>query len=245
MRRAPVILLALVAATAAGAAKKSAPPAPETPPLEGVRIERLEGGARLEAVLPGSLRGYALPRRADGSRDVVLLVGAVWPSPARRQDAARPPGAPCDGPDPTDAAREAPCRLLRLDPSGKGAIEVLRDDLPADAWSLEAFDVDGDGTEELLLFLNGELRVFRDAGARRFGAGPERLAADPALGRGEREPRIVRAASASETLLAARPRKGSTRSAVFRTAGSASCRASPFRSRPGSSPARFVSRRRA
>ena len=200
MKRAAWVPLALVAVLTTAHAKKS-PAAPEAPPPEGVRVERLGGGTRLEAVLPGWLRGYALPRRADGSRDVVLLVGASWPTSSLRRGEARPAGAPCDGPDAVDAARTAPCRLLRLDPSGSGAIEVLRDDLPANAWSLDAFDVDDDGTEELLLFLDGEIRVLREADGKRFAGGPELLVADSALGRGERHPRIVRSPAVARTIL--------------------------------------------
>ncbi len=202
MKRAAWVLMALAAAAPSSYAKKAPPPAPAPPPGEGVRVERLEGGTRLEAVLPGWLRGYALPLRADGTRDVVLLVGAVWPTSSRKQDEKQQAEAPpCDGADPFEAARAAPTNLLRLDPTGSNPLEVLRDDLPADSWRLDAFDVDGDGAEELLLFANGEIRVFRDADGKRFAKGPEPLVSDSALGHGAREPRIVRSPSAAGALL--------------------------------------------
>lgn len=201
MRRAAWAAVALLALATPAVAKKPVPPAPEAPPPEGVHLEQLDGGTRLDAVLPGWLRGYTLPRRADGSRDVMLLVGVVWPAVVRSQEETRPAGTPCDEPEPTEAARAAPCRLLRLDLSGPGEIEVVRDDLPADSWGLDSFDVDGDGTEELLLFVNGEIRLLRDVGGKRFGGRPESLVVDPALGYGEREPRIVRSPAAGGKLL--------------------------------------------
>ena len=199
MTRAGWLLLAALAMAPPAAAKK-APPPPEAPPAEGVRVEQVEGGRRVDAVLPGRLRGYALPRRADGSRDVVLLVGAVVPPPVPAGSEGQA-AAPCESGDLAESARAAPTRLLRLDPSGNGTIEVLRDGLPADARGLDALDVDGDGVEELLLLLPGEIRAFHDADGKRFGRGPEPLVKDASLGRGEPLPRIVRSPAGSGTVL--------------------------------------------
>jgi hypothetical protein len=190
MNRPPAILMALLAALAPAVAKKS--PAPGAQPLpEGIRVERLPSGTRTDVMLPGQLVGLALPRRADGTRDVLALVA---PTPA--SEAEKPPAAgtppPSDQDDPRTAALTAPRRLIRVDLSGDGRLEVLREDLPADAGGLESFDVDGDGSEELLLFRAGKIELFRDAGGTRWSRGPETLVEDPALGSGGAEPRVLR-----------------------------------------------------
>ena len=199
-RLAPVLLALLLAAGPAIAKKPPPPVAP--PPPEGVHLKQGEGVTRLDAVLSGRLRGYAAPRRADGTRDLVLLVGAAWP-PAVKAPAkgGADAGAACDGNDPFEAARTAPCRLLRLDLSGNGAIELLRDDLPAEAGGLDSLDVDGDGAEELLVFLPGEIRVVRDADGKRWGRGPEPLIADSAIGPGPAAPRSFRPEDRAPRLL--------------------------------------------
>ena len=84
-RAAPVPVLLAVALELALAAQAAGLRAAEgksdrDEPKPGVTIENAEGGKVLEAVLPGRLRGYALPRRADGHRDVILLVAPPPPN---------------------------------------------------------------------------------------------------------------------------------------------------------------------
>ena len=57
-------------------------------PEPGVRIERIDGWERLDAVLPGALLGYALPRVEGGSRQIVVLVRPTLEDPSAAADVA-------------------------------------------------------------------------------------------------------------------------------------------------------------
>lgn len=141
MKRALYVLPLLLLLTAA---KK-----PAAPPLSvGVTASRSGGAEIVRSVLPGWLSDVELSRRADGRLDIVLLLGTgergleTWTSPDPKRP--QPPG---------------PRSLHRLDPSGPPGMAALRPLLPeVPAGTLGSRDLDGDGTEEILLATKGELR---------------------------------------------------------------------------------------
>ena len=129
-------------------AKKPAAPSP--PPPVGVTVARSGAAEVVRAVLPGSLAGIELPRRADGKLDVVLLLrdGEADPKDAQPW---------------TDSEDEGPPgkrSLQRLDLTG--ALRPLLPEVPSG--TLGTLDLDGDGTEEILLVSKGELRSLGSAG---------------------------------------------------------------------------------
>ncbi|HKQ61974.1 MAG TPA: hypothetical protein VJS92_11840 [Candidatus Polarisedimenticolaceae bacterium] len=93
-----------------------------------------------------ALRSLAFPRRPGGSRAIALLLAPRQP---RRPERA----APC-GPQGVAAS----ATLAWLAP-GASTLETTAADLPGDARSIVAADLDGDGTDELLLVRPSELLV--------------------------------------------------------------------------------------
>jgi hypothetical protein len=111
----------------------AAPPAPPPPPTVGVKI----APNRADAVLPGHLLAVATPKGADGHRRLLVLT------------------TPDDPKSPT--APEGPRSLYLIDPERAGAPRRLLEGLPAKSDNLDAIDLDGDGTEEILLGEPGKL----------------------------------------------------------------------------------------
>ncbi len=146
------------------------PAADEPPPEPGVQRTAAGGAAVVEAVLPGTLVAWAAPRLKDGRREIFALVAA----PEGRQ-------TPSDGckPSSQDTAPPPPTMLYRVG-YANGALDKVAASLPSDATALMCADLDGDGTDELLLVRPGEVGVVR------FGAGAdgrlETLMRDPDLG---------------------------------------------------------------
>jgi hypothetical protein len=141
-------LLLLAALLATAAPPEAAAPAP------GARTVREADATRIEATLPGSIEGWAVPGGASSRRMVLLLVvpGAPPAAPAEA-------GASCGtGPvRPRVDRGEGPTRLFRLDPAAASPLEEVRGDLPPDTRGLDAADVDGDGLEDLLLLRRGRI----------------------------------------------------------------------------------------
>ncbi len=175
-RAASALLLAGVPAGAA-VAQEEPPPRPA-----GVTIQRFEGGSRLDAVLPGRLLGYALARRGVGLEPLLLVAPRVESPPDARAPSS-PSGSdePCERSQDRPAPSPPPRALYRLDVAGEGLLELLRDDLPPSVSALDALDLDGDGTDEILLGETGRLLVLRDDGARRAARGPDLLMEHPDL----------------------------------------------------------------
>ena len=169
----------------------NAEPEEEEPkkPEPGVTIETFEGGRRVDAVLHGPLIGYALPRVSSGRREVLLLTHATYAEvPEDDDEGSDTERGPCD-----DRADESTALYhLRYD-GPNPALLLLRDDLPGDATSLDAMDVDDDGVEELLLYRPGEMHVLRELGGRIGGSGPELLLSDPDIRLQAGERAVVRA----------------------------------------------------
>jgi len=141
----------------------------------GVQVERSASFEVVRATLPGRLIAFALAGSKDGRRDVILLAQRGVPQPAAKSDPCPPTAAP------VPAAAASPLLLMRLDSTGAGSLDTLRDDLPSDAFGLDSIDLEGDGAEELLLSRPGRVDVLRDDASRRWLAGPTLLMADPGL----------------------------------------------------------------
>ena len=186
--RRPLLLMLLLCSPAWA---DTAEPEEEEPkkPEPGVKTEAFEGGRRVDAVLHGAMIGYALPRVSSGRREILLLTRATYPEvPEGDDEGSDDERGPCDD------RTEEPTALYHLRYDGPNpALTLLRDDLPADATSLDAMDLDGDGVEELLLYRPGELHVLRELGGRIGGSGPELLLSDPDMRVQVREPALVRA----------------------------------------------------
>jgi len=159
-----------------------------------VTRERFEGGRFLHADLPGRLLGYALLRRGDGGRDVVFLV-APEEAPAEKaedEDPHLPRKEPCPPGAPDSQPPPEPLLLVKLAVKDEPDLVTLRADIQADAFGIDAADVDGDGIDEILLLRPGELSIIRDGGiAEERAAGIPPLAA-PGLADGELDPWLVR-----------------------------------------------------
>ncbi|MES1241694.1 MAG: VCBS repeat-containing protein [Acidobacteriota bacterium] len=112
----------------------AAPPAPPPPPTVGVTIASPH---RTDAVLPGHLLDTATPKDADGRRRLLALTTPDDPKATK---------------DP-----EGPRALYLIDSQKAGAPRRLLDGLPAKSNALDAFDLDGDGAEEILLGEPGKL----------------------------------------------------------------------------------------
>ena len=139
-RKASICVLALLLLTAAAD--------PPPPPEVGVAVTPVAGARRTDAVLPGQLLAKALPRGADGRRRIVVLTTPDDPKAV--------------------LAPKGPRSLYLIDPERAGAPRRLLDGLSAEANSLAAVDVDGDGADEILLGEPGKLFTL---------GGPEAVAA--------------------------------------------------------------------
>ena len=97
------------------------PPAAVAESVPGTARSRVGSAERLDVTLTGPLLAGVAPRQADGTRGLVLLVEEE--------------GSPV---------------LYRLDPEG-GDLSRLATPLPEEAHALDAVDLDGDGSQELLV----------------------------------------------------------------------------------------------
>jgi hypothetical protein len=162
----------------------------------GVTIENLEGTRTIHAILPGRLVSYALPRRAEGGRDLLLLVAPAGDEPPSPEPPVQdPPPEPCgEGRKldrPLSMALE-PRMLIRLDTTGAGRLEILRDDLPADASGIDSVGVSADGAEDLLLIRPGEISLLHIPDGPGESLVREPLVSDPQIAGGRLDPGLLR-----------------------------------------------------
>ena len=115
----------------------AAPPPEPPPPAVGVTVVPMAGARRTDAVLPGHLLAQALPRGADGRRQLLVLTTPDDPK--------------------AESAPKGPRSIYLIDPEKAGAPRRLLDGLPAEANALAALDLDGDGADEVLLGEDGKL----------------------------------------------------------------------------------------
>lgn len=111
--------------------------APPAPPEIGVKVAPLAGARRTDAVLPGHLLDTAVARAAAGRRKLLAL---VTPDDPKAEETPKGPRA-----------------LYLIDPDHSGAPRRLMDGLAAKANSLAAVDLDGDGSDEILVGERGKL----------------------------------------------------------------------------------------
>jgi hypothetical protein len=130
-----LLLLALLAA---------GEPAVDAAKAEG-RVVREGDVTRVEATIPGTVLGYAVPRGPAGRRELMVLA-----APGPRAKAAD--GACRTAPVRASSDRkDGEIRLYRIDAAADPPLLEVRADLPADTRGLDAADVDGDGAQDLLL----------------------------------------------------------------------------------------------
>ena len=142
----------------ATAAEKPPPP----PPAVGVTVSPVAGGRRIDAVLPGNLIAVALPK-GDGGRPRIVALTA--------------PPSPQASPEDDDTS-EGPRSLYLIDPAKSGPPWLLREGLPAEANALAAVDLDGDGSDEILV---GEPGKIHSVGTPDSPAAPHLLLDEPGL----------------------------------------------------------------
>ncbi len=182
--RAAAVVLAIAASCAAPQA--IARPKPKaTPPVAGataaphIAVMRGADGWRADLAFDGPLLGWALPRTPDRHRALMLLVG-------QRPDAGEKASpAPCTVRE-AAASNDRDARLFRWRPESPERLEPLGAGLPAGA--LESADLDGDGTEELLLVREGKIDLVTISSDG--SAGTRALADDGALGASLGGPRV-------------------------------------------------------
>jgi len=160
----------------------------EPPPPAGAHWHESAEATRLDAVVPGRLVGYALPKADGDRREILLLVDPVGTGEEAERAA-----------DDEDDDRMPPCvrepsrRLYRIVPRERQDAILVRDDLPGDAARIEAIDLDGDGRDEILLHRPGQLWML-DTTAPGDGSGARQdriLLEHPDLGRPRPDPRIA------------------------------------------------------
>lgn len=120
----------------------------ETPPF---RVVALADGKRIEVSAGFPILDLATPRDADGRRTVVVLLGHLSRDSERREQACGVL-APDDEPEAGQVLKLAAFALDAEPP-----VRTLRDDLVLSTSRVGAFDLDGDGTDEILLGRRGGL----------------------------------------------------------------------------------------
>lgn len=143
--------------------------AEEEPERPYVKSVQGEGARRMVGRPAGRLLDAALPRTASGAREVLLLVRPEPPPPKPRaadDDDDDAPEPDCDQLRADAVPDTTPRQLIRMDLSGEGSFTTLRNDLPPDAESLAAVDLDGDGADELLIGGSGSVSVLTATGLR-------------------------------------------------------------------------------
>lgn len=193
-------------AAALSCSRLGAAPAHDAPPAGSptVALERGDRFERLTIEFPQGLVATAL-QAANGGRPALLFLARTIPPEEPKAatevppDAAtagqRPRRAPCAGPAPP---RPLTLWRLRVAAAREVKLERLRDDLPGEITGMRAFDLDGDGTDELLLERPGRVDLLRVA-----EAAPELLVEDVALTGGLLFPPPEAAAVATRMLYAA------------------------------------------
>lgn len=125
------------------------------------RVVALPDGERIEISAGSHVLDLTTPRDARGRRKVILLLDTVPLDPAKPEGAC---GVREPGEEPADVrGRE----LVEFAPGAEPLLRSLLDDLPSSTSRVGAFDLDGDGSDEILLGRRGTLEAWdRSAGSR-------------------------------------------------------------------------------
>jgi hypothetical protein len=144
------IVVAMCAVPRAFAKPKPKATPPANPPLAGpeVAVAHLADGWRADIALDGPLLGWALPRTHGGGRELLILVG---PRP-KAADENRP--APCGVRENAPGSDRA-ARLFRWRWESPERLDAMGSGLPEGG--LESADLEGDGSDELLLLRAGTI----------------------------------------------------------------------------------------
>lgn len=122
-------------------------------------------GATCDAAsIAGTLQSFAVPRRGRGKQRELLAVIAESPPPATGSSPSTAPPPSCHATNATLDSSPVPAstmKLVRLVTSDPPQLETLRTELPADTTGVVAFDVDGDGVDELLVATRDSVQVLR------------------------------------------------------------------------------------
>lgn len=120
----------------------------ETPPF---RVVALPDGERIEIATGKPIADVATPRDADGRRTVVALLDHL-PLESERKEEACGVRAPDEEPGAGDGRK-----LVGFALDAEPPVRTLRDGLDGSTARVGAFDLDGDGTDEILLGRRGGL----------------------------------------------------------------------------------------
>lgn len=168
--------LGIAAAAAVALSALAAPPAPKP---QGVTVTAAAKGTITDLRVSGWSVATALPRVAGAGREIVILA-KVEPSVPRAAKKATEPCAPSADKG-RSADDDAPRRLLRWSPAAPSVLAVLRDDVDPAIAALDAVDLDGDGSDEILLFRPGAVEVLARGADGAFSGVPRPLLSDSAL----------------------------------------------------------------
>jgi hypothetical protein len=176
-------LAAAVVALGILAGAKPKPPAPtksSPPPASAVKVERAADGWRADLSLDRPLLGWAVPRGGDGRRELYLLTGPPQDSKDKSAAAACGLKAAAEG-----SGHQA--QLYRWRFEAPERLESIAVGLPEG--TLDAVDVDGDGSDDLILQRDGAIDRIRLAN----DGSPtiESLVSDKALATSHGGPRIA------------------------------------------------------
>ena len=141
-----VVALGAASPVVAKAKPKNPPVAPKPTPAVQVSVTHLADGWRADLSLDGPILGWALPRGRDGHRTLFVLAG---PKADAEGSAA---AATCTVRDRSEEP-ERNARLYRWRSESPEFLLPMGSGLPVG--TLDSADVDGDGTEELILLRKG------------------------------------------------------------------------------------------
>ncbi len=138
------VALLLTAATALAPCRAEGLPSSKRTTADGVVCSTVN--------VVGELRSYALPRRSIRQRELVAVLAESRALPTDPEPSTPIPS--CSAGEESAVVAPAPSltlELVRLVNSDPPRLDTLRSDLPLDTTGIVAFDIDGDGIDELLV----------------------------------------------------------------------------------------------
>jgi hypothetical protein len=153
------VALALASCALRAAEPGPAPAELRTPELS---VENPPGGSLVRVRVPGRIVAWTVARSPSGSRVVVLSDPTAQALPS--DDPTEPTfGEPRPLPPCPERAGDLPMALHAVDVARPSAIASLRE-VPAGALDVDSADVDGDGTDEIVVTSPGRMSVLAEDG---------------------------------------------------------------------------------